>query len=453
MNTKKTSKYAFALAVGLPFAAFYSAEAQTIPQSASSGVVSMQAADDAYTDLVQELKKEAVAVYINFPTKEEIAEQEKQPPACRKSEPAEQGSGYVVDAEKGLIATNNHVAGNAHRIKVKFSDGEERTATLVGADSETDIALIKVDVNPAKPLHAVTFGNSDNMLEGRGVIAIGNPLGLAFSITSGILSAKNRSVNPDSPFDNFLQVDAAINRGNSGGPLFNLKGELSGMNTAIYSTNGGSIGLGFAIPSNEILEVITHLQASGDGKMHYGSMGVKISPVDEQTALLAGMDTPHGFMINEVIEDSPAERAGLAQGDVILSVDGKEEDTVTKFVAAIARLMEGHEAHIKYLRDGNERDATVVLGKRPSKDIEAESSEDKDNAPDLTPEEKDQAWKEFQELPDQMKGFFLQQLPNKVQKEFMERYQAEECEKQRQQTQPGIPASPARPIPVPVPRP
>lgn len=434
----RSIKYAFALAVGLPLASAIPAYAQTAPQAAAGPAINtVQNADDANTDLVQKLLKQSVAIHINAPSEEEIASQAKEPPACRKLEPRSEGSGYVVDAQAGLIATNNHVIeGATKKIEVEFSDGEKRTATLVGADPETDIAIVKVDVNPEKPLSAVTFGDSDTMLEGRSIIAIGNPLGLGLTVTTGILSAKHRSLDESSPFDNYLQIDASINHGNSGGPLFNLKGELSGMNTAIASPGGGgSIGLGFAIPSDEIKSVIEQLRASTDGKLHYGMLGIGITSVDKETAIRAGMSEPRGILISKVFEDSAAKRAGLAEGDIIIALEGKPVTNITKLQGDVARLMAGHEAHLRYLRNGTEHEAIMILGERPSKENKAAEAEK--NAPPLTPEEKEQAWEEFKNIPDPMKGMVLKQLPPKIQKEFMERYQTEACAEQRKELEQG----------------
>ncbi|RWF61212.1 MAG: trypsin-like serine protease, partial [Mesorhizobium sp.] len=213
------------------------------------------------------------------------------------------GSGFVVDAEQGIVVTNNHVIADADDIEVNFSDGVTLKATLVGTDTKTDVAVLKVDPKGHK-LTAVKFGDSSKMRVGDWVMAIGNPFGLGGTVTVGIVSARNRDIN-SGPYDDFIQTDAAINRGNSGGPLFNSDGEVIGINTAIISPSGGSIGIGFSIPSQLALGVVDQLRQFGETRR--GWLGVRIQPVTDDIAESLGMATAKGALVAGVIKGGPVD--------------------------------------------------------------------------------------------------------------------------------------------------
>lgn len=238
------------------------------------------------------------------------------------------GSGFVLDGKDGIIVTNNHVIEGADEITVNFSDGSKLSAEVVGTDPKTDIAVLKVE--PEDPLPAVSFGSSDDMRVGEWVMAIGNPFGLGGTVTTGIVSARNRNIN-SGPYDNYIQTDASINRGNSGGPLFNREGEVIGINTAIISPSGGSIGIGFAIPSDTAIRVVQQLREFGETRR--GWLGVRIQEVTDEIAESLGMDRARGALVAGVTEGGPAEDAKIEAGDVIIEFNGTEVPTCRIFRA------------------------------------------------------------------------------------------------------------------------
>ena len=229
------------------------------------------------------------------------------------------GSGFIIDPA-GYIVTNNHVIADADEITVILHDDTNLKAELVGRDTKTDIALLKVKTD--KPLIAANWGDSDASRVGDWVLAIGNPFGLGGSVTAGILSARQRDIN-SGPYDDFLQTDASINRGNSGGPMFNMDGQVIGINTAIYSPSGGSIGIGFAIPSALAKAVVAELQGETDHTVHRGWLGVRIQAVTDEIAESLGLDKAHGALIASVSDNGPAQAAGIQAGDVVVSFDGE----------------------------------------------------------------------------------------------------------------------------------
>ncbi len=269
------------------------------------------------------------------------------------------GSGFVIDAS-GYVVTNNHVVGDAEEIRVIFADNTHYPATLVGRDPKTDLALLKIKAD--KPLPAVAFGDSDAMKVGDWVIAVGNPFGLGGSVSAGIVSARGRNINAG-PFDDFIQTDAAINRGNSGGPLFNSKGEVVGINSAIYSPNGGSIGIGFAIPSAMAKTVVESLKK--DGVIHRGWLGVKIQMVSDEIANSLGFGKPRGALVLEVSKDSPAVGSGLAAGDVIVKFDGREIDEMRKLPRYVAETKIGKKVDLVVWRKGKEVTLSTKVGELP----------------------------------------------------------------------------------------
>lgn len=275
------------------------------------------------------------------------------------------GSGFVID-ESGLIVTNNHVIDGADEIFVNFNDNTKlKVEKIIGTDSKTDIALLQVKSD--KPLKALKFGDSNRMRVGDWVMAIGNPFGLGGTVTLGIISAKKRDIN-SGPYDEFIQTDAAINRGNSGGPLFNMEGDVIGLNTAIISPTGGSIGIGFAVPSNTATHVIDQLRRFGETRR--GLLGVRIQSVTDSIAESLGMEKPTGALVASVTPGSPAESAGIKVGDVILTFDGKEVENMRILPKLVARTSIGKTVDVVILRDDNRETVTVTIGRmeeRPTK--------------------------------------------------------------------------------------
>ncbi|MBC7143560.1 MAG: Do family serine endopeptidase [Rhodobacteraceae bacterium] len=269
------------------------------------------------------------------------------------------GTGFIISAE-GQIVTNAHVVDGADRVMVTLADGRKVEGKVIGADAATDIALIKVDAG--KDLPTVAFGDSTQLKVGQDVVAIGNPFGLGNSVTSGIVSALGRDIN-SGPFDNYIQTDAAINKGNSGGPLFNADGEVVGINTAIFSPSGGSVGIGFAVPSETAAKVVADLGA--DGTVERGWLGVQIQPVTEDIAAALGFDAAKGVLISNVTADTPAARAGLARGDIVLSVNGAAVNEPRDLTRMIATDAPGAEVTLGLLRAGKPVDTVVTLGTRP----------------------------------------------------------------------------------------
>ncbi|MFD0917632.1 DegQ family serine endoprotease [Pseudahrensia aquimaris] len=267
------------------------------------------------------------------------------------------GSGFVIDPE-GIIITNNHVIADADEITVDFTDGSKLIATVVGTDPKTDIAVLKV--TPEKPLQAVAFGASKSSRVGDWVMAIGNPFGQGSSVTLGIISAINRDIN-SGPYDNFIQTDAAINRGNSGGPLFNMNGEVIGINTAIISPSGGSIGLGFSIPSSLATGVIDQLRNFGETRR--GWLGVSIQPVNEDEAEALGMTSARGALVAGVTPKGPAEKSGIKVGDVVLTFDGKSVDEMRDLPRIVADTEVGKSVDVVVLRKGKEENIKVAVGR------------------------------------------------------------------------------------------
>lgn len=279
--------------------------------------------------------------------------QQRGAPAPRRVQ--SQGSGFIVDSS-GIVVTNHHVIENGDEITVILNDGTRMAASVVGIDKETDIAVLKV--KPAKPLPAVKFGDSDKLRVGDWLVAVGNPFGLGESLTVGVLSARNRDIN-SGPYDDFLQTDAAINRGNSGGPLFNMDGEVIGIDTAIISPSGGSIGIGFAIPSSVAVNVIDQLRQNG--KMSRGWLGVKIQEVTEEIADGLKLARAQGALVQGVTEGSPAALAGLKSGDVVIGFAGKPIAQMRQLPRTVAGSPVGPELDIKFIRNGEERTLKVTL--------------------------------------------------------------------------------------------
>lgn len=266
------------------------------------------------------------------------------------------GSGFVI-ASDGLVVTNNHVINEADEIHVVFTDGSKiKVDKVLGRDPKTDLALLKITPKKDKPLVAVPFGDSAGMRVGDCVIAIGNPFGLGGTVTSGIISAKKRDINAG-PYDEFIQTDASINKGNSGGPLFNLKGEVIGVNTAIISPTGGSIGIGFAVPSNTATYIIDQLRDFGETRR--GWLGVRIQSVSDEIAESLGLDRARGALVADVTADSPAEKGGLKPGDVILKFDGRDVENMRGLPRIVARTPVDKDVPVEVLRDGKNETLTI----------------------------------------------------------------------------------------------
>ncbi len=291
------------------------------------------------------------------------------------------GSGFVIDPT-GIIVTNNHVIAEADEITVNFSDGTKLEAEVIGRDPKTDIAVLRVESD--KPLPAVRFGSSEALRTGDWVLAIGNPFGLGGTVTTGIVSAMNRDINAG-PYDSFIQTDAAINRGNSGGPLFNMDGEVIGINTAIISPTGGSIGIGFAIPSSLARPIIDQLVQFGETRR--GFIGVRIQLVTDEIADSLGMDTAEGALVAGVTPDGPAAQAGVQTGDIILSFNGQEITDHRRLSRVVADTPVGSTTQIEVLRNGERVELDITLGRLEESertamaDSEPGSEEDEAAAP------------------------------------------------------------------------
>lgn len=291
------------------------------------------------------------------------------------------GSGFVI-SEDGFVVTNNHVIAGADEITIEFFSGEELIAKVIGTDPKTDIALLKVEA--PSPLPYVNFGNSNASRVGDWVIAIGNPLGQGFSVSAGIVSARNRALS--GTYDDYIQTDAAINRGNSGGPLFNMDGEVIGVNTAILSPNGGSIGIGFSMASNVVTRVVDQLKEFGETRR--GWLGVRIQDVTKDVADAMGLAKAEGALITDVPE-GPAQEAGLLTGDVIVSFDGVSVADTRGLVRQVGNSPVGAAVRVTVLREGKSQIIKVVLGRR--EDADAEVAEQTDTDEGKTPEQQSQS--------------------------------------------------------------
>ena len=276
------------------------------------------------------------------------------------------GSGFIVDSA-GYVVTNNHVIADADEITVTLHDDTTHKATLVGRDTKTDLAVLKIDAG-RKSLVAVPWGNSDESRIGDWVLAIGNPFGLGGTVTAGIVSARARDINAG-PYDDFIQTDASINRGNSGGPLFNASGEVVGINTAIFSPSGGSIGIGFAIPSSLAKPVIEDLRKFG--KTRRGWLGVRIQSLDPELAESIGLSEPKGALVASVAADGPAAKGNLKAGDVILKFDGRDIAEMRKLPRIVAETAVGRKAPVEIWRDGKRQSVEVVVGELPEEPDES----------------------------------------------------------------------------------
>jgi serine protease Do len=269
------------------------------------------------------------------------------------------GSGFVIDGKEGLIVTNNHVIDGADEIIINFHDGSKlKVDRVLGKDTKTDLALLKV--TPKKPLAQVVFGSSTTLKVGDWVMAIGNPFGLGGSVTVGIISAKQRDIS-SGPYDEYLQTDASINKGNSGGPLFNMDGDVVGVNTAIISPTGGSIGIGFAVPSDTALAVVDQLREFGETRR--GWLGVRIKTVTEDIAETLGVKENSGALISSVTADGPAEKGGIEAGDVVVKFDGRDVTSTRGLPRLVSRTPIGRTVDVEVMRKGERRTLKVTVAR------------------------------------------------------------------------------------------
>jgi serine protease Do len=304
------------------------------------------------------------------------------------------GSGFVI-SEDGFIVTNNHVIEGADEILIEFFDGKELEAKLIGTDKNTDIALLKVEYE--EPLEFVSFADSDLARVGDWVVAMGNPLGQGFSVSAGIVSARNRALSGS--YDDYIQTDAAINRGNSGGPLFNMDGDVIGVNTAILSPNGGSIGIGFSMASNVVTRVVDQLQEFGETRR--GWLGVRIQDVDEDMAEAMGLETSAGALVTDV-PDGPAKDAGVEAGDVITSFDGKDVKDTRGLVRTVGNTAVGKAVRVVVFRDGKTQTLMITLGRKEEAEAAAVPAVAQSEEDD-TPVEKDMLGLTLSVLTDEMR--------------------------------------------------
>ena len=312
------------------------------------------------------------------------------------------GSGFVIDPG-GLVVTNNHVIEGADEIVVNFTDGTSLKVTkILGHDPKTDLALLKVE--PKTPLKAVTFGDSTKMRVGDWVMAIGNPFGLGGSVTVGIISATRRDINAG-PYDDFLQTDAAINRGNSGGPLFNMDGEVIGVNTAIISPSGGSIGIGFAVPSNSAVLVLDQLKQYGETRR--GWLGVHVQNITEEIAASLGVAEAKGALVAKVSPGSPAATAGIQPSDVIVKFDGEPIENMRSLPRAVAATAIGKSVSVELLRKGETKNFSVTIGRLPEDEENAVPAKSEEKIlPETEPEREDLLGLSLAPLTDELRKRF-----------------------------------------------
>lgn len=327
-----------------------------------------RSAPDSFADLVEDL----LPAVVNIATTQMVETRRSQefeeffkefferrggePPRRERRRASSLGSGFIIDPS-GYIVTNNHVIAEADEISVRLSDDTSFDAKVVGRDEKTDLALLKVD--SPKPLPAVSWGDSDKTRIGDWIVAIGNPFGLGGTVTAGIVSALQRDINTGS-YDDYIQSDAAINRGNSGGPMFNIDGEVIGVNTAIFSPSGGSVGIGFAIPAALAQNIVEQLRDFGE--VRRGWLGVRIQSVTEELAEGLRLDKPRGALVASVTPEGPAEKAGIQQGDVIIRFDGREVPEMRKLPRMVAETRIGKAVPVVVWRKGEEQTFQVTLG-------------------------------------------------------------------------------------------
>jgi len=362
---------AAALPPGAPVAGFADVAEKLLPQVVN--ISTTQKAETAVNGELDDMLEGMPQLPPGSPFEEFFKEFKNQQRRGQQADPSQKvtslGSGFIIDSS-GYIVTNNHVIQDADEINVILQDNTTLKAELIGYDKKTDLAVLRV--KPEKPLPAIQWGDSDKMRVGDWVLAIGNPYGLGGTVTAGILSARARDIQ-SGPYDDFLQTDAAINRGNSGGPMFNAQGEVIGVNTAIFSPSGGSVGIGFAIPSNMVKNVVEQLKANGHTRR--GWLGVRIQGVSPEIAESLGLGKPRGAMISSTNPDGPADKAGLKGGDIVLSFDGKEVSEMRRLPRIVAETDVGKTVPMTVWRDGKEITLKVKMGELESHEKDEEKTE------------------------------------------------------------------------------
>ncbi len=336
----------------------------------SSSTLAAHGMNTGFADLIEQVEPSVVTIEVNKlmrprlsgfngdPRAEEFMERffgfEGQTPSQPRQAQGV-GSGFIIDGD-GYIVTNNHVIADADSVSVRLSDGRQFSADVVGTDEKTDLALLKID---ADDLAVSTLGDSDTTRVGDWVIAIGNPFGLGGTATVGIVSARGRDIR-SGPYDDYMQIDAPINRGNSGGPVFNTAGEVVGVNTAIFSPNGGSVGIGFAIPANQVRSIVDELRSKGS--IDRGWLGVQLQDLNEDLADSLGLESQRGALVADVVQDSPAKRAGIEIGDVILGYEGQEIKNAKELAKFVGGSDSGDRVSIRLWRNSELIDLDVELG-------------------------------------------------------------------------------------------
>ena len=318
------------------------------------------------------------------------------------------GSGFIIDAS-GIVVTNNHVIADADEVTVILNDGSRLKAEILGRDTKVDLALLRV--KPEHPLTAVSFGDSDRLRLGEWVVAIGNPFSLGGTVTAGIVSARNRDIN-SGPYDNYIQTDAAINRGNSGGPLFNLEGEVIGINTAIISPSGGSIGIGFAVPSKTAVAVIDQLRQFGETRR--GWLGVRIQQVTDDIAESLSISPARGALVAGVDDKGPAKPAGIEPGDVVVSFDGHDIKEMHDLPRVVADTPVGKVVDVVVIRKGKQETHKVTVGRLQDTEKVAEASAKQEAPPDKSVVQKTLGLELSQLSDDQRRKFKIKSAVNGV---------------------------------------